>query len=190
MNTVRRDCIFEWAVYRVMLSTSVCMVIMSMLFLMSTTGPWYVAEVLTGMYGVIGVHGVYVGGHFLPGSMTYLHEQFQVSHSDWDQSCDIHVIPPLIQLLFFHIPFIFYLNSIIKSRTHDRHVTSFGRKACQCCCHVTMALLMLLQLSWAISIYPYGIWALLLCPGVLWPACASQSCTGVEGSQVWVWLWR
>ena len=100
MNTVWRDCIFEWAVYRVMLSTGVCMVITSftiiiMLFLLSTIGPWYVAEVLTGMYGVIGVHGVYVGGHFLPGSMTYLHGQFQVSHSDWDQSCDNNVISPL-----------------------------------------------------------------------------------------------
>ena len=44
-------------------------------------GPWYVAEVLTGSYGFIGAHGVYVSGHFLPGSMTYLYGTLQVSFS-------------------------------------------------------------------------------------------------------------
>ena len=35
-------------------------------------GPWYVGEVMTGIYGLVFVHGVAVAGHFLPGSMTYL----------------------------------------------------------------------------------------------------------------------
>ena len=43
-----------------------------------TVGPWYVGEVLTGVYGLISVHGLYVAGHFLPGSMTYLHGILQV----------------------------------------------------------------------------------------------------------------
>ncbi len=39
------------------------------------------AEVLTGQYGLIGAHGVYVSGHFLPGSMTYLYGYLQVGSS-------------------------------------------------------------------------------------------------------------
>ena len=41
-------------------------------------GPMYVGELLTGVYGVVTVHGLYVGGVFLPGSMTYLHGILQV----------------------------------------------------------------------------------------------------------------
>ena len=35
-------------------------------------------EVVRGMYGFVWVHGVYVAGHFVPGSMTYLHGIFEV----------------------------------------------------------------------------------------------------------------
>ena len=31
------------------------------------------------MYGSVSVHGVSIGGHFIPGSMTYLHGILQVS---------------------------------------------------------------------------------------------------------------
>ena len=41
-------------------------------------GPWYIGELLTGVYGLVGVHGVIVAGHFLPGSLTYLHGGLQV----------------------------------------------------------------------------------------------------------------
>ena len=41
-------------------------------------GPWYIGELLTGVYGLVGVHGVIVAGHFLPGSMTYLNGVLQV----------------------------------------------------------------------------------------------------------------
>ena len=36
------------------------------------SGPWYVGEVMTDVYGLVFAHGVVVTGHFLPGSMTYL----------------------------------------------------------------------------------------------------------------------
>lgn len=42
-------------------------------------GPWYVGEVLTGVYGTVSAHGVNVVGHHLPGAMTYLHGILQVS---------------------------------------------------------------------------------------------------------------
>ena len=44
------------------------------------TGPWYVGEVLTDVYGLVSVHGVRVAGHFLPGSVTYIHGIIQVGH--------------------------------------------------------------------------------------------------------------
>lgn len=43
------------------------------------TGPWYFGEILTGVYGSVSVHGVSVGGQFIPGSMTYVHGSLQVS---------------------------------------------------------------------------------------------------------------
>lgn len=42
-------------------------------------GPWYFGEIITGVYGSVSVHGVSVGGHFIPGSMTYVHGGIQVS---------------------------------------------------------------------------------------------------------------
>ena len=35
-------------------------------------------EVLSGTYGSIWTHGVYVAGHFVPGSLTYLHSIIEV----------------------------------------------------------------------------------------------------------------
>ena len=42
-------------------------------------GPWYIGELMTGVYGLVFAHGILVAGHFLPGSMTYLHGVFEVS---------------------------------------------------------------------------------------------------------------
>ena len=42
-------------------------------------GPWYFGEILTGVYGSVSVHGIIVGGQFIPGSMTYIHGIVQVS---------------------------------------------------------------------------------------------------------------
>ena len=41
-------------------------------------GPWCVAELMTGVYGVIWAHGVQVSSHFIPGSLTYLYGSTQV----------------------------------------------------------------------------------------------------------------
>ena len=42
-------------------------------------GPWYVGEIISGKYGLVTAHGVFVDGHFLPGSMTYFRGAYQVS---------------------------------------------------------------------------------------------------------------
>ena len=41
-------------------------------------GPWCVGEIVTGVYGLIWVHGVQAAGHFIPGSLTYLYGVLQV----------------------------------------------------------------------------------------------------------------
>ncbi len=35
-------------------------------------------EMLSGTYGSIWTHGVYIAGHFVPGSLTYLHSIVEV----------------------------------------------------------------------------------------------------------------
>ena len=35
-------------------------------------GPWYVGELLEGVYGLVFVHGIAVNGYFISGSLTYL----------------------------------------------------------------------------------------------------------------------
>lgn len=42
------------------------------------SGPWCVGELLTGEYGFVCVHGVYVLQHFIPGAMTYFYGLIQV----------------------------------------------------------------------------------------------------------------
>ncbi len=41
-------------------------------------GPWYVGELLTDVHGFVCVHGVYLLGRFIPGSLTYLHGTVKV----------------------------------------------------------------------------------------------------------------
>lgn len=44
-------------------------------------GPWYYGELITGVYGFVSVHGIYLMGQWIPGSMTYLHGTIQVGHN-------------------------------------------------------------------------------------------------------------
>ena len=50
-------------------------------FFVMYIGPWFFGEVLTGVYGTVGVHGVSIKGHFIPGPMTYLHGIIEVRES-------------------------------------------------------------------------------------------------------------
>ena len=43
------------------------------------SGPWYVGEVLRDVHGLIFVHGMMASGHFIPGSLTYIHGATEVS---------------------------------------------------------------------------------------------------------------
>ena len=68
-------------------------------------------------------------------------------------------------MVLFHIPLIFYLNYI---KSHDRHVMGLKGKLFNGGCHVIMFLLLLLQASWAMAIFPYGWVAIVVSPGVVW----------------------
>ena len=41
---------------------------------------------MDGVYGFVCVHGVFVMGHFIPGSMTYLHAILQVCTNNYSIS--------------------------------------------------------------------------------------------------------
>ena len=53
----------------------VCMYVYNIVY---PIGPWYLGEITTGVYGFVCVHGVYLMGRFIPGSITYLHGLTQV----------------------------------------------------------------------------------------------------------------
>lgn len=102
-------------------------------------GPMYVGELLTGVYGVVTVHGLYVGGVFLPGSMTYLHG--------------------ILQVLTFQLPMVLYLN----------HVMSRDRRMCfSPLCHCVAVVTLLVQCLWVRGASPYGWMAVLFNPSLTW----------------------
>lgn len=47
---------------------------------MCCTGLWFVGELISGIYGIVSVHGLIVANTIIPGSMTYLHGCYIVSY--------------------------------------------------------------------------------------------------------------
>jgi hypothetical protein len=45
------------------------------------SGPWYIGEIISDHVGCMFVFGLYVNGHFIPGSLTFYYGLVQVSHS-------------------------------------------------------------------------------------------------------------
>jgi len=41
-------------------------------------GPWFIGEIISGQIGCMFVYGLYVNGHFIPGSLTFYYGVFQV----------------------------------------------------------------------------------------------------------------
>jgi len=142
-------------------------------------GPWYIGELLTGVYGLVGVHGVIVAGHFLPGSLTYLNGVLQVRRGERMVlflateeeemkavfSASPHLlclvlIAPCVQVLLFQVPLVCYLNSLL-SRDHSHGCRSLS-------CHLSMLVVFLLQCMSILSTTPYGPVAVLISPGVSW----------------------
>ena len=147
-------------------------------------GPWYIGELLTGVYGLVGVHGVIVAGHFLPGSLTYLDGVLQVRrgermvlYSATKEEEEVKEVfsalifflppppscfdcPPCVQVLLFQVPLVCYLNSLLS------HNHSCGCRPLPC--HLSMLVVFLLQCRSILNTTPYGPVAVLISPGVSW----------------------
>ncbi|KAK1894673.1 Transmembrane protein 62 [Dissostichus eleginoides] len=121
--------------------------------LCTALGPWFVGELIDGHSGACFAFGVFVDGHFLEGSLTY--------------------VIGVVQLLFFNMPLTCYLCWSLHHRCRGNTFRShFLRPGCR---WRTLAfhLLMLLLLTWqAHSCYflfeTYGAVAFLLSPVRTW----------------------
>ncbi|XP_028294515.1 transmembrane protein 62 isoform X3 [Gouania willdenowi] len=127
----------------------------SLLFfnLCTAIGPWFIGELIDGHSGACFAFGVFIDGHFLEGSLTY--------------------VVGFVQLLFFNMPLTFYLCWSLHHRCRGNTFRShFLRPGCR---WRTLAVhvLMLLLLAWqAHSCYflleTYGPMALFLSPVRSW----------------------
>ncbi|XP_017938043.1 transmembrane protein 62 isoform X1 [Manacus vitellinus] len=115
-------------------------------------GPWFVGELIDGQWGACFSFGVFVGGSFLQGSVTF--------------------VVGILQMLFFNLPLMAYLCWCLflrcrghSFRSHIRHV----RRLTAVLVHLAMALL----LAWQVySCYflqrTYGTLAFFLSPMRMW----------------------
>uniref|UniRef100_A0A8C1XVJ1 Transmembrane protein 62 n=1 Tax=Cyprinus carpio TaxID=7962 RepID=A0A8C1XVJ1_CYPCA len=117
------------------------------------SGPWFIGEVIDGHIGACFAFGVFVDGHFLEGSLTY--------------------VVGVIQVLFFNMPLTYYL---CWSLHHRCRGTSFRSHFCRpgsnwrtLAMHIGMLVLMIWQ---AYSCYflleTYGLLAFFLSPVRTW----------------------
>ncbi|XP_077477350.1 transmembrane protein 62 [Stigmatopora argus] len=125
-----------------------------LLFNMCTAlGPWFIGELIDGHRGACFAFGVFIDGHFLEGSLTY--------------------VVGVTQLLFFNMPLTLYLCWSLQQRCRGNTLRSLLlRPGCRWRC-LAVHLLMLLLLAWqAHSCYflleTYGILAFLLSPVRMW----------------------
>ncbi|OWK09920.1 TMEM62 [Cervus elaphus hippelaphus] len=115
-------------------------------------GPWFVGEIIKGKLGCCFSFGIFVDGHFLQGSITF--------------------IVGILQLVFFNIPLMVYLCWILLQRCFGHSFRSHLRQG-KYLQIIPVHLLMLLLYIWHIySCYflhmTYGTLALLLSPLRTW----------------------
>ncbi|XP_049597074.1 transmembrane protein 62 isoform X1 [Syngnathus scovelli] len=121
--------------------------------LCTALGPWFIGELIDGHSGACFSFGVFINGHFLEGSLTY--------------------VVGVIQLLFFNMPLTLYLCWTLYQRCRGNTFRSLLlRPGCRWRC-LAVHLLMLLLLAWqAHSCYflleTYGLLAFLLSPVRTW----------------------
>ncbi|XP_051723385.1 transmembrane protein 62 isoform X2 [Ctenopharyngodon idella] len=121
--------------------------------LCTALGPWFIGEVIDGHNGACFAFGVFVDGHFLEGSLTY--------------------VVGVIQVLFFNMPLTYYL---CWSLHHRCRGTNFRSQFCRPGCRwrtLAMHLGMLVLMIWqAYSCYflleTYGPLAFFLSPVRTW----------------------
>ncbi|XP_076833795.1 transmembrane protein 62 isoform X2 [Brachyhypopomus gauderio] len=121
--------------------------------LCTALGPWFIGEVIDGHNGACFVFGVFVDGHFLEGSLTY--------------------VVGTIQVIFFNMPLTCYLCWSLHQRwrgsTFRSHLLRPGCRGPALAVHLAMLLLLTWQ---AYSCYflleTYGLLAFLLSPVRTW----------------------
>ncbi|XP_043776244.1 transmembrane protein 62 isoform X2 [Cervus elaphus] len=123
-----------------------------LLTLYTVLGPWFVGEIIKGKLGCCFSFGIFVDGHFLQGSITF--------------------IVGILQLVFFNIPLMVYLCWILLQRCFGHSFRSHLRQG-KYLQIIPVHLLMLLLYIWHIySCYflhmTYGTLALLLSPLRTW----------------------
>ncbi|XP_025951532.1 transmembrane protein 62 isoform X3 [Dromaius novaehollandiae] len=115
-------------------------------------GPWFIGELIDGQVGACFSFGVFVGGHFLQGSLTF--------------------VAGILQMLFFNLPLMAYLCWCLLLRcqgysfhSHIRHV----RRLLAVLVHLAMALLLLWQVYSCYYLQrTYGTLAFFLSPMRTW----------------------
>lgn len=123
-----------------------------LLTLYTTLGPWFVGEITKGKLGCCFSFGIFVDGHFLQGSLTF--------------------IVGILQLVFFNIPLMIYLCWSLLQRCFGHNFRSHLRHG-KYLKIIPVHLLMLLLYIWQIySCYflhmTYGTLALLFSPLRTW----------------------
>ncbi|XP_005799357.1 transmembrane protein 62 [Xiphophorus maculatus] len=124
-----------------------------MLNLCTALGPWFIGELIDGHGGACFAFGVFIDGHFLEGSLTY--------------------VVGVIQLLFFNIPLTSYLCWSLHHRCHGNtlwsHLARPGRRGRTVAVHVFMLLLLTWQAhSCYFLLQTYGVTAFFLSPVRTW----------------------
>uniref|UniRef100_A0A1A7XQY4 Transmembrane protein 62 n=1 Tax=Iconisemion striatum TaxID=60296 RepID=A0A1A7XQY4_9TELE len=121
--------------------------------LYTALGPWFIGELIDGHSGACFAFGVFINGHFLEGSLTY--------------------IVGVFQMVFFNIPLTSYLCWSLHHRCHGNSLRSHFVRPGRRWPPLTIHFLMLLLLTWqAYSCYflleTYGLMAFFLSPVRTW----------------------
>lgn len=119
-----------------------------------TVGPWAVAEVLEGGYGIIFIWGIFINGTLIPESFAYSYG--------------------FLQLFLFHGPLVSFTAYSLDKRLSEPEVIRSGNKLLRVLklsgYQIPYLALLLSQLLMAYAFYlAYGLVAVLLGPVRLWP---------------------
>ncbi|KAM4662176.1 transmembrane protein 62 [Discoglossus pictus] len=118
----------------------------------TAVGPWFFGEIIDGKMGACFAYGVFVGGYYLQGSLTYF--------------------VGITQLLFFNIPFNAYLCWSLLLRCKGHSFCSHMRHSRKIVC-MPIHFMMLILLGWQVFscvflLLTYGTLSFFLSPMKLW----------------------
>eukprot|EP00117_Sycon_ciliatum_P015184 scpid38773/ scgid4569/ len=129
-----------------------CMYGLGIVVMSCHAGPCLVAELLTDHYGLVFFHGVFVEGHFLPGSLTYFYG--------------------FLQIIIFHCMLLLHFSWLLdhkQRKSHHNTLSTLSRKLGTLLVYSPAVLGLLFQaMSCRSMCKAYGLTALLLGFGHSW----------------------